>query len=85
MGLLKTIAILIIVYYFFKFLARYIAPLFLKKMVNNAQKKYNQHQNQHNTKTEGKVGETVISKKPSQQKDSNKKVGDYIDYEDIND
>ena len=36
-------------------------------------------------KTEGKVGETVIAKKPVEKKESNKDVGDYVDYEDVKD
>ena len=85
MGLLKTIAIFIIVYYAFKFFSRYIAPIFLKKVIKNVEKKMkDQQQNQYNDTSEGKIGETVIDKKPSQQKEGNKDVGDYVDYEDVN-
>lgn len=84
MGVLKTLAILIIVYYIFKFFVRYIGPIFLKKVVSNVEKKFNeQQQNQANT-TEGEVGETIIAKKPVNQKQSNKNVGDYVDYEEVN-
>ena len=31
----------------------------------------------------GKVGETVIAKKPNESKESNKDVGDYVDYEEV--
>jgi uncharacterized protein involved in cysteine biosynthesis len=86
MGILKTLAILIIVYYAFKFIGKYIAPIFLKKVINNVEKKYReQQQNQYNNTVEGEVGETVIAKKPSKEKEGNKTVGDYIDYEDVND
>ena len=82
MGLLKTLAIILIVYYVLKFISKFILPLFVKKMVENVQKKYNeQQQNQYND-TSGKVGETVIAKKPNEPK-SNKDVGDYVDYEEI--
>ena len=84
MGLLKTIAIFIIIYYAFKFFSRYIAPIFLKKVVNNMEKKYNQQQNQQ-TETTGKVGETVIAKKPSNTNKTNKNTGEYVDYEEIKD
>jgi len=84
MGLLKTIAILIIIYYAFKIFSRYIAPIFLKKVINNVEKKYREQQeNQSNTSTDGKVGETVIAKKPSTQKEGNKSVGDYVDFEEV--
>lgn len=86
MGLLRTIAILIIVYYAFKLFSRYIAPIFLKKVISNVEKKYKeQQQNQYNDTTQGKVGETVIAKKPSNHKEGNKTVGDYVDYEEVKD
>ena len=84
MGLLKTIAIIIIVYYAFKFIGKYIMPLFLKKMVENVEKKMKDQQQNQYKKEDGKVGETVIAKKP-QTKQSNKEVGDYVDYEDVKD
>jgi len=85
-GLFKTIAILIIIYYFLKFFSRYIAPIFLKKVISKVEKKMKeQQQNQTNADTQGKVGETVIAKKPSMPKEGNKDVGDYVDYEDVKD
>ena len=86
MGLLKTIAILIIIYYVIKFFSRYIAPIFLKKVINNVEKKFKEQQQQYQQdQTAGEVGETVIAKKPTQPKESNKDVGDYVDYEEIKD
>ena len=85
MGLLKTIAILVIIYYAFKFFSRYIAPIFLKKVIDNVEKKYKeQQQNKYDEET-GKVGETVIAKKPVEPKESSKNVGDYVDYEEVKD
>ncbi|GGK57826.1 MULTISPECIES: DUF4834 domain-containing protein [Flavobacteriaceae] len=85
MGLLKTIAILVIIYYAFKFFSRYIAPIFLKKVIDNVEKKYKEQQQNHQQKEDGKVGETVIAKKPVGPKESNKDVGDYVDYEEVKD
>ena len=84
MGFLRTIAIILIVYYVFKFISRYILPIFLTKMVQNVQKKYNeQQQNQYDAQN-GKVVETIISKKPNEPK-GNSNVGDYVDYEEVKD
>lgn len=41
---------------------------------------FNQHQNQRQPEKEG---ETVIDKMPKNDSTSNKKVGEYIDYEEI--
>lgn len=88
MGLLKTLAIIVIVYYVFNFIGRYIVPLFLRSVVKKAEKKFNQQQQQQRQQQQAedvKIGETIIDKRPSNQKESNKDVGDYVDYEEIND
>ena len=88
MGLLRTLAIIVIVYYAIKFIGRYILPLFVRKVVDNVEKKMRDQQQQHQNqqeKSSGKVGETVIAKKPSDYKEGNKDVGDYVDYEEVKD
>lgn len=84
MGLLKTLAIFIIVYYIFKFLSKFILPLFLKKVVSNMEEKIKNQQQAHKPTT-GKVGETIIDKKPQQKNVSNNNVGEYVDYEEVKD
>ena len=84
MNFLRTIAIILIVYYVFKFISRYILPIFLKKMVDNVQQKFNEQQQNQQQAAKGKVGETVISKVPNEPK-SSKDVGDYVDYEEVKD
>jgi len=84
MGLLRTIGILIIIYYAIKFIGKYIMPMFIKKVVSNVEKKYKKQQEQQQ-EPKGEVGETVIAKTPPKTKESNKSVGDYVDYEDVTD
>jgi len=88
MGLLRTLAIIVIVYYGIKFIGRYILPLFVGKIIDNVEKKMRDQQQQFNNQqqnTTGKVGETIIAKKPSDYKEGNKKIGDYVDYEEVKD
>ncbi len=85
MGLLRTIAIIIIVYYAFKFIGKYIMPLFLKQVVKNVEKKMRDQQDNQYKQEAGNVGETVIDKKPTDIKEGNKDVGDYVDYEEVKD
>jgi len=84
MGLIRTLAIIVIVYYAFKFIGRYILPLFIKRVVTNVEKKYKAQQEYAERGKDGEIGETVIDKKPNN-KGGNKSVGDYVDYEEIND
>ncbi|MFZ3273613.1 MAG: DUF4834 family protein [Lutibacter sp.] len=88
MGLLRTLAIIVIVYYAIKFIGRYILPLFVGKIIDNVEKQMRDQQQQFNNqeqKSTGKVGETVIAKKPSDYKEGNKDVGEYVDYEEVKD
>lgn len=84
-GLARTIGYLIIIYYVIKFISRYIAPLFLKKVLKNVEKKMNDQQQNQYKEQKGSIGETIIDKMPKSTKESNKNVGDYVDYEDVKD
>lgn len=82
MNFLRTILIIILVYYVLKFLVKLFAPYLLKKAVDKVQKKATQQYNdqQESTVDEGK---TVVDKKPQTTKQSNNSVGEYVDFEEI--
>ncbi len=61
MQLLRTLAIIILVYYGFKFLARYIFPILLKMFVNKAQKNM-QNQFRQQDSPQRPEGEVTIDK-----------------------
>ena len=88
MGLLRTILILLLIYFGVKILARLFAPVLLRFVAKKAEKKFGQQfggfQNPNETKTKrAKEGETVIDKMPNQKKTSNDDVGEYIDFEEV--
>lgn len=80
---IKTILILLLIYYAVKFLARLFAPYLIKKAVDKVQKKASQQYNNQQQATDVEVGKTVIDKKPNTTKQSNNSVGEYVDYEEI--
>jgi len=84
-GFLRTVLIILLVYYGIKILSRLLAPYFLRYMSKKMQEKFGgqfqQQQYQQNPKR--KEGETVIDKVPQQRKTSDKNVGEYVDYEEI--
>ncbi len=84
-GLLKTVLIILVVYFGFKILARLFAPILLRFVAKKAEQKFGGFKNQANQKQQQaqKEGETVIDKMPNQNKQSNSKVGEYVDYEEI--
>jgi len=85
MGLLKTILIIVLVYYGFKILSRLFAPLLMRFVVKKAGQRFGQQFNQHQRQQQPKQkeGEVSVDKIPKQNKTSNKDVGEYVDYEEI--
>ncbi|WP_040249678.1 DUF4834 family protein [Psychroserpens mesophilus] len=83
-GFFRTILIILLVYYGIKILSRLLAPYFLRYMSKKMQEKFGgQFQQQQHQNTKHKEGETVIDKVPQQHKTSDKSVGEYVDYEEI--
>lgn len=80
-GFLRTILIIILIYYGIKVLSRLFSPFLMKFVAKKAEQRFG---SQFNKKEEPqkKEGEVTIDKVPNT-KSSNKNVGDYIDYEEI--
>lgn len=81
---IRTILIIVIIYYALKFIGRIVFPMFFKRMMNNVEKKFNDQQSNNSTSERNvKEGETIIDKTPNQPSKSNNDVGEYVDYEDV--
>lgn len=80
-GLFRTILIIGLIYFGVKILSRLFAPLIMKFFVKKVEQKFGNFQNKQKTQTQ-KEGEVTIDKMPNTN-NSNKNVGDYIDYEEI--
>ncbi len=83
---LDTIFVIIAFYYIFKFLARLFLPLLVKKVVQKAgenfqnQQQYSQDNSWKKTPNNDEIiYNTTNAKNPRE----TKKVGDYVDYEEI--
>ena len=84
-GFVRMILIILLIYFGIKILSRLFAPFLIKFVAKKAEKRFGeqfgQFQKQQETPTE-KLGEVSIDKMPKT-KASNKDVGDYVDYEEI--
>ena len=85
-GFIKALFYMIAFYYIFRFLAKLFLPLLVKKVVEKAGENMQKQQqySQENTwkKTQSKdevIYNTANAKNPRE----TKKVGDYVDYEEI--
>jgi DNA integrity scanning protein DisA with diadenylate cyclase activity len=84
-GIIKTIFYLMLFYYVIKFLARLFLPIVVKKVVEKAGQNFQQHyqsntsNHQKNSTTDEIIYDATKSTKPRE----TKKVGEYVDYEEI--
>jgi hypothetical protein len=86
-GLVRTILIILLIYFGVKIVSRLLAPFLLKYVAKKAGQRFGDQfggfqQNQNPNPKPKKEGEVTIDKMPNT-KSSNKDVGDYVDYEEI--
>ncbi len=82
-GLFRTLLILFMVYYGLKIIGRFVFPLVFKRFLGKFEERVRNQQQQQAPQTNEKIGETSIDKKPNSAKESNKDVGEYVDYEEL--
>ena len=85
-GFIRTILIIMLVYYGIKILSRLLAPYLMRYLSKKAQQRFGQQFGNHRQQSQQpprKEGEVSIDKMPQQSKSSNKDVGEYVDYEEI--
>jgi hypothetical protein len=76
-SVLRTICIIILIYYALKFLLRIFAPILIQQVVKKAEQNfYEQQQNMYNRQQQQHDA-------PAQKPQEKKKVGEYIDYEEL--
>lgn len=75
-----------LIYYLFKMLVKWFAPKLFsyaaKKTEAHFQEKFGDFANQNKT-TEERVGDIIIDKKTNKNDTSSQKVGEYIDFEEV--
>ena len=85
-GFVRTILIILLIYYGLKIITRLAAPFMLKYLSKKAEQRFGDgfrgFKYEHPPKQQ-REGEVTIDKMPNQNKSSNKEVGEYVDYEEI--
>lgn len=85
-GFIKAIFYMIAFYYIFKFLARLFLPLLVKKVVEKAGENFQKQQQNAQGNSWQKMpnnDEVIINAANAKKPRETKKVGDYVDYEEI--
>lgn len=75
---LRTIGIIVLIYFVLKFVGRLLFPVVVKKVVNNMQARQTQYQ-----RDQKREGEVTIEKDRQRQSSSRKTEGEYVDFEEV--
>jgi len=77
---LKTVGIIVVIYFVLKFVGRLLFPIVVKKAVNNMQERQSQYQRQQQNKQEGEV---TVEKNRRDQNRTRNTEGEYVDFEEV--
>ena len=77
--MLKALLLILIVFYSVRFISRLLIPLLFKTLVKKA------HSNMRPNKSKRREGEVSIDKTSKHKKQTSSSVGEYVDFEEIDD
>lgn len=77
-GFLRTLGIIVLIYYGIKIVSRFLFPIVVKKAMNNMQQRQNMQQREHK-----REGEVTVETKYSQNNRNSTTKGEYVDFEEI--
>ena len=80
---MKVLAIIFLMYFFFKYTIRLLAPFLIKRFANKMQDKFRQEFNQQYKNNDSQEGEVTIENKKKSSNSKTDKVGDYVDFEEV--
>ena len=80
---MKVLAIIFLTYFVFKYTIRLLAPFLIKRFANKMQDKFRQEFNQQYKNNDSKEGEVTIENKKKSSNSKTDKVGDYVDFEEV--
>ena len=83
MPFLKTLAIIFLVYYFLKYTLRLLAPFILQSFARKMQDKFNDQFKEQYKDHMKKEGEVTIEDKNKKTNSKDHDVGDYVDFEGV--
>jgi Domain of unknown function (DUF4834) len=78
---IRTLFIIVVIYYGFRFISRYVFPFLLDKGIKNMQNKVYEQQRQSQRATR-QPGEVTVENK-GQNRSVNQNKGEYVDFEEV--
>jgi len=85
MKFIQTLLIILLIFFGLRILFRLLAPYLMRYIAKKAGERFQNMAQGYSTQnqTPKREGETVIDEVPRREQTSNKNVGEYIDYEEI--
>ena len=83
-GLFRFLFWFFLISYILRILGRYIFPILLKRYINKKQSQFNQQFNPQDSTLE-KEGKVSIKTKPKNSKNDANDMGEYVDFEEVDD
>lgn len=83
MTFLKTILIILLVYYGLKIIFKFSKPFILRYIAKKATERFGQDFTSNSNQPQNEEGSITIDKSKANEKNSNKSVGDYVDFEEL--
>ena len=83
---MKALAIIFFTYLFLKYLGRILAPILLKRFASKIQDRFGQqfnHQNQNQQPHKQQEGKVTLEKTKTSTKTKSDNLGDYVDFEEV--
>jgi uncharacterized metal-binding protein len=83
-GTIKVIFYIVVIFYVLKFLVRLFLPVLVKKVVEKAGQNFQkQYTNQQQYTNQSNNSDVVVDASNAKKSRETKKVGEYVDYEEI--
>ncbi|HOI48322.1 MAG TPA: DUF4834 family protein [Prolixibacteraceae bacterium] len=82
MNFIRTLFIILVIYYGFKLVTRYLLPLLMEKTIKNMQSRM-QEQIRDQQRAGRRDGEVTIERNPQQPKTNFSDKGEYVDFEEV--
>ena len=81
---MRTLAIIFLTYLLLKYLGRILVPILLKRFASKMKDRFQGQFNQQNSPVE-EEGEVSIKTKPKKSKTDTNDMGEYVDFEEVDD
>ncbi len=85
MTVLRTILILIIIYYVIRIFTRFIIPALFYNYMDDKMKDFSRNQKKQQYKASKNEGEVTIDYIPEKEHNNKQNKGEYVDYEEVKD